>query len=60
MQPPSVSAASGFRASLTFSRDGVLAFGPSAAWLDAARWASPVRRAPANTPALVTGFIEHG
>ena len=56
--PFPAAAIAGLDASLTFGRDEMLSCGPSAAWLDARRWAPPAR--PAKPAALITGFIEHG
>lgn len=52
--------AAAFEAPIAFSPDRVLACGPSAAWLDAGRWAPPARRPPKPLRAPITGFIEHG
>jgi hypothetical protein len=45
---------------MIFGADAVLAWGPSAAWLDAGRAPPPVRRALARPSAPITSFMEPG
>jgi hypothetical protein len=45
---------------IIFGADAVLAWGPSAAWLDEGRAPPPVRRALARPSAPITSFMELG